>query len=146
MGPLIAIALMFLVFWVLIILPQQRRVRAHQALVRSIEVGDEVMTTSGLYGTIATLDTDDVTLEVAPGTTLRFARGAIAKKIVDEPEPEPEAAAEPAVSDETASDPADAAVEEAVAVDETAVSDETASDAAEIEEAGSVTTPSDNSE
>jgi preprotein translocase subunit YajC len=122
MGPLIAIALMFLVFWVLIILPQQRRVRAHQALVRSIQVGDEVMTTSGLYGTIASLDEDDVVLEVAPGTTLRFARGAIAKKVV---EPEPEPAAE------------DTAVDEAVAVDE----------AEEIEEAGSsVTTPSDNPE
>jgi preprotein translocase subunit YajC len=124
MGPLIAIALMFLVFWVLIILPQQRRVRAHQALVRSIEIGDEVMTTSGLYGTIASLDEDDVVLEVAPGTTLRFARGAIAKK-VDELEPEPPAA-----------EPEDAAVDESIAVDETA----------EIEEAGSVTTPSDNPE
>ena len=124
MGPLIAIALMFLVFWVLIILPQQRRVRAHQALVRSIDVGDEVMTTSGLYGTIASLDEDEVMLEVAPGTTLRFARGAIAKK-VDEPVPEPPTA-----------EPEDAAVDEAVAVDETA----------DIEEAGSVTTPSDNPE
>jgi preprotein translocase subunit YajC len=122
MGPLIAIALMFLVFWVLIILPQQRRVRAHQALVRSIDVGDEVMTTSGLYGTIASLDEDDVMLEVAPGTTLRFARGAIAKK-ADEPQPE--------------SAPEDTDVDEAVSVDE----------AAEIEEAGSsVTTPSDNPE
>jgi preprotein translocase subunit YajC len=134
MGPLIAIALMFLVFWVLIILPQQRRVRAHQALVRSVEIGDEVMTTSGLYGTIASFDEDEVMLEVAPGTTLRFARGAIAKK-VDEPVPEPpvaedeDAAVDPAVSDETASDTA-------VSVDETS----------EIEEAGSVTTPSDNPE
>src|SRR3954453_6928336 len=96
MGPLIAIALMFLVFWVLIILPQQRRVRAHQALVRAIEVGDEVMTTSGLYGTIASLDEEDVMLEVAPGTVLRFARGAIAKDLTEQaPEPAaPEAAAE----------------------------------------------------
>ena len=122
MGPLIAIALMFLVFWALIILPQQRRVRAHQALVRAIEVGDEVMTTSGLYGTIASLDEDDVMLEVAPGTTLRFARGAIAKH-ANEPEPEPAA-------------PEDAAVDEAVAVDE----------AAAIEDADTVTSPSDNPE
>ena len=129
MGPLIAIALMFLVFWVLIILPQQRRVRAHQALVRSIEVGDEVMTTSGLYGTIASIDEDEVMLEVATGTTLRFARGAIAKTI-EAPVPEHETVDERAVEDE------DAAVEESVSVDESA----------EIEEAGSVTTPTDNPE
>src|SRR3954470_3860562 len=122
MGPLIAIALMFLVFWVLIILPQQRRVRAHAALVRAIEVGDEVMTTSGLYGTIASLDEEDVTLEVAPGTVLRFARGAIAKNL-SEPPPEPAA-------------PEDAAVEESLALDE----------AADIEEADSFTSPSDNPE
>jgi preprotein translocase subunit YajC len=127
MGPLIAIALMFLVFWVLIILPQQRRVRAHQALVRSIEVGDEVMTTSGLYGTIASIDEDEVMLEVAPGTTLRFARGAIAKTI-EEPTPEPETVEALAVEDD--------AVAESVSVDESAA----------IEEAGSVTTPSDNPE
>jgi preprotein translocase subunit YajC len=129
MGPLIAIALMFLVFWVLIILPQQRRVRAHQALVRSIEVGDEVMTTSGLYGTIASLDEDEVMLEVAPGTTLRFARGAIAKT-VEVPTPESETVEALAVENE------DAAVAESMSVDE----------AANIEEAGSVTTPSDNPE
>ena len=133
MGPLIAIALMFLVFWVLIILPQQRRVRAHQALVRSIEVGDEVMTTSGLYGTIASLDEDDVVLEVAPGTTLRFARGAIAKTIT-EPPPESET-----VDALAAEQPEDAAVEEAVSVDETA-------EIEEASDAGSVTTPSDNPE
>src|SRR3954454_5987976 len=83
MGPLIAIALMFLVFWVLIILPQQRRVRAHQALVRAIEVGDEVMTTSGLYGTIASLDEEDVLLEVAPGRALKFARGPTSRAIAE---------------------------------------------------------------
>ena len=122
MGPLIAIALMFLVFWVLIILPQQRRVRAHQALVRAIEVGDEVMTTSGLYGTIVSLDEEDATLEVAPGTVLRFARGAIAKNL-SERAPEPAA-------------PEDPAVAESLAVDE----------AADIEEADSFTSPSDNPE
>src|SRR3954453_4581330 len=122
MGPLIAIALMFLVFWVLIILPQQRRVRAHQALVRAIEVGDEVMTTSGLYGTIASLDEEDVMLEVAPGTVLRFARGAIAKALTA-PAPEPAA-------------PEDTAVAESLSVDE----------AVDIEEADRFTSPSDNPE
>src|SRR3954447_24726943 len=122
MGPLIAIALMFLVFWVLIILPQQRRVRAHQALVRAIEVGDEVMTTSGLYGTITSLDEEDVLLEVAPGTVLKFARGAIAKDLT-------ERAPQPAA-------PEDDAIAESDSVAE----------AADIEAADSFTSPSDNPE
>jgi preprotein translocase subunit YajC len=129
MGPLIAIALMFLVFWGLIILPQQRRVRAHQALVRSIEVGDEVMTTSGLYGTVASLDDDEVMLEVAAGTTLRFARGAIAKH-VNEPDPEPAAAVEAATEDD------EVLADQAIGVDEGSA----------VDEADSVTAPSDKPE
>ncbi|MEY2456090.1 MAG: preprotein translocase subunit YajC [Acidimicrobiaceae bacterium] len=129
MGPLIAIALMFLVFWGLIILPQQRRVRAHQALVRSIEVGDEVMTTSGLYGTVASLDDDEVMLEVAPGTTLRFARGAIAKH-VNEPDPEPADAVEAATEDD------EVLADQAIGVDEGSA----------VDEADSVTAPSDKPE
>lgn len=86
MGPLILLAVTFLLMWVLFILPQQRRLKAHQAVVATLEVGDEVMATSGLYGTIARLDDDVVHLEVAPGTVVRLARGAVARKVGDEPE------------------------------------------------------------
>ena len=44
MGPFLLLAGTFLLMWVLFILPQQRRLRAHQAVVRSLQVGDEVMT------------------------------------------------------------------------------------------------------
>src|SRR3954451_5782799 len=88
MGILI-LALMFLALWAIVILPQQRRVRAHNALVNVLEVGDEVMTTSGILGTITALDDEVLHLEVAPAVTLRVVRGAIARKM-NEPEPEPE--------------------------------------------------------
>lgn len=73
--------LFFVLVWVLFILPQQRRVRAHQALVATLEVGQEVMTTAGLFGVITALDGDEVRLEVAPGVELRFARAAIAQLV-----------------------------------------------------------------
>lgn len=85
MGALILLAVTFLLMWVLFILPQQRRLRAHQAIVATLEVGDEVMATSGLYGTITALDDEVVHLEVAPGTVVRLARGAVARKLGDEP-------------------------------------------------------------
>jgi preprotein translocase subunit YajC len=81
MGQLIFFALLLVLMWVVLILPQQRRVRAHQALVASLGEGDEVMTTSGLYGTIIEIEGDDVRLQVAPDVELRFARGAIARRI-----------------------------------------------------------------
>ena len=78
----------FALMWVLFILPQQRRVKAHQALVRSVGAGDEVVTAGGVYGRITSLDDESVRLEVAPGVELRVARGAISRKLGPElPEP-----------------------------------------------------------
>lgn len=81
MGALIVIAVTFGLVWALFILPQQRRIREHQAVVASLEVGDEVMTTAGIYGTVVALDDQVVTLEVAPGTALRVARGAVGHRV-----------------------------------------------------------------
>ena len=91
---LIFLPLMFLVLWAIVILPQQRRMRAHQALVSRLEVGDEVMTTSGILGTITAMDDEVLHLEVAPGIRLRIVRAAIARRMNDEPEPESDAALE----------------------------------------------------
>src|SRR4051794_38521760 len=101
---LLLLPLMFLALWAIVILPQQRRVRAHNALVNVLEVGDEVMTTSGILGTITALDDEVLHLEVAPAVTLRVVRGAIARKM-NEPEPEPEPEPELRADGEDASEP-----------------------------------------
>ena len=69
--------------WVLIVLPQRRQMAAHRQLVASLEVGDEVITTAGIYGTITELDADTAHLQVADGVVLRFARAAIGRKAAD---------------------------------------------------------------
>src|SRR5207249_950831 len=85
---IIFLPLMFLALWAIVILPQQRRMRAHQALVSVLKEGDEVMTTSGILGTITAMDDEVLHLEVAPGIRLRIVRAAIARRM-NEPEPEP---------------------------------------------------------
>ena len=113
MGALILLAVTFLLMWVLFILPQQRRLRAHQGLVARLEVGDEVMTTSGLYGTIAELDDDVVRLELAPGTVVRLARGAVARRLNEETAAEEPPAPAPTAADRAVeAPPADAETEE----------------------------------
>jgi len=87
MAPLIIIAVTFVLLWVLFILPQQRRVRAHQALVASLEPGDEVVLTAGIFGRIVDLDVEELSLEVAPGVELRVARQAVLRKVEDAIEP-----------------------------------------------------------
>jgi preprotein translocase subunit YajC len=78
---LLILVVTFALMWVLFILPQQRRVKAHQALVRSVGVGDEIVSAGGVYGRITSMDDESVSVEVAPGIELRLARGAISRRI-----------------------------------------------------------------
>ncbi|HMC37472.1 MAG TPA: preprotein translocase subunit YajC [Actinomycetota bacterium] len=78
------------VFYFILIRPQQRQRRAQQELTRSVEVGDEVLTSSGIFGRVVEVDDEAVVLEVAPDTRLRFVRGAIARKLTVEEEEEEE--------------------------------------------------------
>lgn len=81
MGPLLALLITFGLMWVLLILPQQRRMRAHEAVVASLEVGDEVVTAGGVYGTITSVDGETLAVEVAPGVVLRVLRSAVSQRI-----------------------------------------------------------------
>jgi preprotein translocase subunit YajC len=69
--------------------PQQRRIAAVRQLQSQIQEGDEVLTTSGIYGRITRLGEADAELEIAPGTVIHIARGAIGQRI--EPESVPRA-------------------------------------------------------
>ncbi len=60
---------------------QRKRARVIQNIQSSLNVGDEVCTTSGLFGRITAMDELVATLEVSPGTLVRFDRRAIATKI-----------------------------------------------------------------
>lgn len=80
MGILIVL-IFFAVAWVLLILPRQRELRRHQALMTQLEVGNEVIMSSGVYGTIRSIDGDHVMLEVAPGIELKIAKRAVAAKV-----------------------------------------------------------------
>ncbi len=93
-GFLITLALMVGIFYFLLIRPQQRRARQQRQLVESLDVGDEVVTIGGIYGRIFEMDDETVTLDVGSGTRVRFVKQAVARKFVEEPEPEDEEAGE----------------------------------------------------
>ena len=78
--------LLLLAMYFLVIRPQQQRIRAQQALVAALQVGDEVVSSAGIYGRIISLTDEIAMLEVADGVQLRIARGAIARRLSrDEP-------------------------------------------------------------
>jgi preprotein translocase subunit YajC len=84
------LVLMVGVFYLLLWRPQQRRMAAARALQGRLELGDEVMTTSGIFGRIVELGDDDLRLEIAPGTVVRVARGAIGERFTADPTPDDE--------------------------------------------------------
>ncbi len=74
--PLLLLLFVGFMFW-----SQRKRARAIQDIQAGLTVGDEVCTTSGLFGRITDLDDLVVTLEIAAGTRVRFDRRAVATKV-----------------------------------------------------------------
>ena len=95
-------AVIALAFFLLIVRPQRRRMAAHRALVEALTVGDEVVTTGGIFGTIRGIDDDRVELEVAPGVAITVARAAIAQSANPPGPPPSESADQLAVEDHPA--------------------------------------------
>lgn len=89
------IVLIFVVFWFLLIRPQQKRMKEHAALLRSLEPGMVVVTNAGIHGAIAEVEDKVVWVEVAPEVELKISKGSIAE-IVNEDEDEAEDDAEEA--------------------------------------------------
>ena len=81
MEALFPLIITFGLMWVLLIRPQQRRVRQHQQVVASLVEGDEVVTTGGLIGTVEAINDDVLTVEVAPGVQIKMLRSAVQTRI-----------------------------------------------------------------
>lgn len=82
------IILLVVVFYFFMIRPQRNRMRQHQELLGALEIGDEVETISGIYGTIRSMDDESFSIEISPGTTVRMSRGAVRRKVWQEDDEE----------------------------------------------------------
>lgn len=80
-GTLLAIVpwvLMFVIFYVVLILPMRKRQKALQELVANLKKGDRVITTGGIYGEVAAADGATLVLKIADNVKVKVARSAIA--------------------------------------------------------------------
>jgi preprotein translocase subunit YajC len=75
---------MFAAMWLLVIRPQRKRQAEQQRILNSIAPGEEVLTAGGLYGTVRSVDDDEVRLEIAPGVEVRVSRRAVATVLTNE--------------------------------------------------------------
>ena len=84
----IAIYLVILVaaFYLLIVRPQRRQSMVRRQLLAAVEVGDEIVTSGGVYGTVLAIDDETLDVEIAEGVVVKVARGAVAARIGPEAE------------------------------------------------------------
>jgi preprotein translocase subunit YajC len=68
---------LFIVFYMLIFRPQQRKEKERQKMVEALKVGDRVLTQGGLYGTVSEIRDDSVRVKIAENVKVEFARAAI---------------------------------------------------------------------
>ena len=75
MAPLIFI---FVIFYFLLIRPQQKKQKEHQKLISAVKTGDQVVTNAGIHGTVANVKDKTVIIKIADNVKVEFDRGAIA--------------------------------------------------------------------
>ena len=96
MGSIIFLAAILGIMYFIMIRPQQRQMKQHAALIRSLEPGMVVITNSGIHGAVAEVEDRVVWLEVAPEVELKVTKSAIAEIVADDEDNEQDEEAETA--------------------------------------------------
>jgi preprotein translocase subunit YajC len=83
---LILMVLLLGVMYVLMIRPQRRRQSEHQSMIDALRVGEDVLTTGGIYGTVSQVEGDDLVVDIADGVSVHMTRRGIAAVLPPENE------------------------------------------------------------
>jgi preprotein translocase subunit YajC len=85
---LIIMVLLLVVMYVLMIRPQRQRQQSQQSMIQGAGIGDEILTTGGIYGTITEVEGDEMVVEIAEGLEVHMTRRGIAAVLPPESEDE----------------------------------------------------------
>ena len=77
-GPIPMLVLMFVIFYFLLIRPQQKKAKAHKEMLASINKGDQVITGGGIYGRVTGVDDQTLVVEIAPQVRVKVNRANVA--------------------------------------------------------------------
>ncbi len=76
---LLPMVLIFVIFYMLLIRPQQKRAKQHKIMVAELAKGDEIVTNGGALGKVTSVDDNFVTVEIAEGVRIKVQRMAVAQ-------------------------------------------------------------------
>ena len=82
----VPIVLIFVIMYVLMIRPQQKKVKEHRAMIEAVRRGDQVVTGGGLIGTVTKVAEGEVEVEIAPSVKVRVVKSTITQ-VVSKTEP-----------------------------------------------------------
>jgi preprotein translocase subunit YajC len=91
---ILILGVFFGIMYMVLIRPQKQKQQQHQAMLRALSVGDDVVTIGGMHGSVIELADDHVDLEVTDDVVLRFQRSAIARVVATDDTLEPAAGAD----------------------------------------------------
>ncbi|MDQ6975051.1 MAG: preprotein translocase subunit YajC [Mariprofundaceae bacterium] len=74
---LVPLILIMVVFWFLLIRPQQKRMKEHRNMVEALKKGDKIVTNSGIFATIIDIKDDFIRVEIADGVRIKMQRDAV---------------------------------------------------------------------
>lgn len=75
---LLPFILVLVIFWLIIVLPQQRRQKKHMQMVESLKPGDRIITTGGIFGTVMGVYPDRIELKIAANVKIDITKSAVA--------------------------------------------------------------------
>ncbi|NBB71554.1 MAG: preprotein translocase subunit YajC [Alphaproteobacteria bacterium] len=79
---LLPLILIFIVFWFLLIRPQQKRMREHREMVQATKKGDKIVTSGGIYGTVSrVIDDNALEVEIAQNVKVKLARPTVSENL-----------------------------------------------------------------
>ncbi|MDT8443741.1 MAG: preprotein translocase subunit YajC [Desulfuromonadales bacterium] len=77
MEGIVMLVIMFAIFYLLLIRPQQKRAKQHKALIENLKAGDQVVTAGGIHGKVVAVQDTLVTMEIASNVRIKINRSAV---------------------------------------------------------------------
>jgi preprotein translocase subunit YajC len=85
---LIMMAVIFAIFYFILIRPQQKKMKEHKKMVDELKKGDRIVTAGGMYATVENASPDTLTVKIAEGVKVKITRGSVGAVVKAEEEKE----------------------------------------------------------
>lgn len=83
MGVLVQLLLIFIIFYFILIRPQQKKIRAHETMLNAIKKGDKIITGGGICAIVEKVNEDKLDVKIAEGVTVTVYRATV-RDVIDE--------------------------------------------------------------